>query len=249
MTRVYAIGDIHGHLSELRRAHALIVADRKKMGDEGSVVVHLGDLCDRGPDSRGVIEFLMAGIADGQDWIVLKGNHDRLFARFLMTGEGTDGRLRSPLTWTSGPMGGAETLLSYGVERQGRFEGDAAYHSRAVAAVPEAHVAFMARLPLTYISGELLFVHAGIRPGVSIVDQTEDDLVWIRDEFLWDLTEHPWLIVHGHTPVDEATHYGNRINLDTGAGYGNPLTVAVFEDEDAFLLTKRGRRPLLPPGA
>ncbi len=248
MTRVYAIGDIHGYLSELERAHALIAADRDRMGDDGSVVVHLGDLTDRGPDSCGVIEFLMKGIAAGQDWIVLKGNHDRLMARYLMTGDGSDGRLRAPLTWLSSPVGGAETLASYGLPAQGRLESDAAYHAKAVGTVPEAHVAFLAKLPLTYISGDLLFVHAGIRPGVSIVDQAEDDLVWIRDEFLWDLTEHPWLIVHGHTPVEEASHYGNRVNLDTGAGYGNPITVAVFEDEEAFVLTGEGRRPLLPPG-
>ena len=61
------------------------------------------------------------------------------------------------------------------------------------------------------------------------------------------MTDHPWLVVHGHTPVDEATHYGNRVNLDTGAGYGNPITVAVFEDENAAVLTKRGRKPLVPP--
>ena len=115
--------------------------------------------------------------------------------------------------------------------------------------MPEAHIDFMANLPLTYISGDFLFVHAGIRPGVSIVDQVEDDLVWIRDEFLWDLTEHPWLVVHGHSPVDEATHYGNRVNLDTGAGYGRPITAAVFEEDTAFVLTEEGRLPLLPPRA
>ena len=247
MTRVYAIGDVHGYLSELKRAHALIEADMKRVGDDDGVVVHLGDLTDRGPDSRGVIEFLMAGIAQGRDWIVLKGNHDRLFARYLRTGDGTDGRLRSPLTWVSEAMGGNTTLASYGVAMR-RFESDAALHARAVEAIPEAHIAFMEKLPLTYISGDLLFVHAGIRPGVSIVDQTEDDLVWIRDEFLWDLTEHPWIIVHGHSPVDEATHYGNRVNLDTGAGYGRPITAAVFEEDAVFALSSKGRRPLLPPG-
>ena len=71
MTRVYAIGDIHGHLSELRRAHALIEADRTRVGDSDAVVVHLGDLTDRGPDSRGVIDFLMSGISEGREWIVL----------------------------------------------------------------------------------------------------------------------------------------------------------------------------------
>src|SRR6056297_561607 len=116
MTRVYAIGDIHGYLSELRRAHALIDADRKRMGGDDGVVIHLGDLTDRGPDSRGVIEFLLSGIEGGRDWIVLKGNHDRLFARYLRTGDGTDARLRAPLTWVSSAMGGDTTLASYGVE-------------------------------------------------------------------------------------------------------------------------------------
>ena len=152
----------------------------------------------------------------------------------------------SPWKWISGPMGGDKTLASYGVTRR-RLESEASFHARAVAAIPEAHVAYMERLPSTYISGPLLFVHAGIRPGVSIVDQSEDDLIWIRDEFLWDLTEHPWLVIHGHTPVAEATHYGNRVNLDTGAGYGRPITAAVFEGEDAWVLTDEGRRPLLPP--
>lgn len=247
MTRVYAIGDIHGHLSELRRAHALIEADRTRVGDSDAVVVHLGDLTDRGPDSRGVIDFLMSGISEGREWIVLKGNHDRLFARYLRTGDGTDGRLRSPLTWVSDAMGGKATLASYGVETR-RFESDAALHLRAAEAVPETHVAFMEKLPLTYISGDLLFVHAGIRPGVSLLNQKEDDLVWIRDEFLWDLTDHPWVVVHGHSPVDEATHYGNRVNLDTGAGYGRPITAAVFEDEEVYALSSEGRRPMLPPG-
>ncbi len=246
--RVYAIGDVHGYLSELRRAHDLIDADRVREGETGveAPVVHLGDLVDRGPDSRGVIEFILNGRQAGREWIVLKGNHDRLFAHYLRTGSGTDGRLRAPLTWTSGLMGGDKTLASYGVTRR-TLEGDASFHARALEAVPEAHVAFMERLPLTYISGPLLFVHAGIRPGVSIVDQTEDDLVWIRDDFLWDMTDHPWLVVHGHSPVDEAAHYGNRVNLDTGAGYGRPITAAVFEDDDVWVLTDRGRVPLPSP--
>ena len=246
--RVYAIGDIHGYLSELRRAHDLIDADRVREKETGAEapVVHLGDLVDRGPDSRGVIDFILNGRQAGREWIVLKGNHDRLFARYMRTGDGTDGRLRAPLTWTSGPMGGDKTLASYGVTRR-TLESDTSLHTRAREVVPEAHIAFMERLPLTYISGPLLFVHAGIRPGVSIVDQKEDDLVWIRDEFLWDLTDHPWLVVHGHTPVEEPSHYGNRVNLDTGAGYGHPITAAVFEDEDVWILTEKGRIRLPAP--
>ena len=245
--RVYAIGDIHGHLSELRRAHDLIEADRRVTGDAYATVVHLGDLVDRGPESRGVIEYLMGGISEGRDWVVLKGNHDRILARYVRTGEGRDSRLRAPLTYISPPMGGLATLASYGVEPR-RFESEAALHARVAEAVPEAHVAFLEALPVTHVEDELLFVHAGIRPGVPLHEQEEDDLVWIRDPFLWNLTEHPWLVVHGHSPVDEPTHYGNRVNLDTGAGYGNPTGVAVFEGRTVWALSEDGRRPLTPPG-
>ncbi|MXQ09357.1 serine/threonine protein phosphatase [Alphaproteobacteria bacterium GH1-50] len=246
--RVYAIGDIHGHLSELRRAHDLIEADRRRTGDAYATVVHLGDLVDRGPESRGVIDYLIAGIAEGHDWIVLQGNHDRLLARYVRTGVGTDGRLRDPLTYISPPMGGLTTLASYGVKPR-RWESDRAFHARVAKAVPEAHLEFLESLPFTHVEGELLFVHAGIKPGVPLHAQDEDDLVWIRDPFLWDLTEHPWLVVHGHSPVDEATHYGNRVNLDTGAGYGNPTGVAVFEGRAVWALSEDGRRELTPPGA
>ena len=92
----------------------------------------------------------------------------------------------------------------------------------------------------------MYFAHAGIRPGVPLDRQCEEDLVWIRQSFHKESGPHPKLIVHGHTPVDAATHYGNRINLDSGAGYGRPLTAAVFEGTDAWLLTASGRQPLNP---
>lgn len=244
--RVYAIGDVHGYLDELKRVHALIEKDLEETGDSYATVVHLGDLNDRGPDTRGVIDFLIAGREAGKDWIVIKGNHDRLFEGYMRDGALTDGRLRSSLNWLSPVMGARETLASYGVEKHW-FESADALHERALAAVPEDHVAFLRSLPLWHLEGELLFVHAGILPGVPLEAQAEDDLLWIRDAFLWDLTPHPWLVVHGHTPVDEATHYGNRVNLDTGAGFGRPLTAAVFEGRDAWVLTDEGRQPLLPP--
>ena len=81
--RFYAIGDIHGYLAELERAHRLIAADRARVGDAAASVVHLGDLGDRGPDTQGVIDFLLAGMERGEPWITLKGNHDRLMAYFL----------------------------------------------------------------------------------------------------------------------------------------------------------------------
>ena len=149
------------------------------------------------------------------------------------------------LYWLHERLGGDTTLASYGVEVMGhRRETDV--HCDALAAVPQSHVDFLGSLQLTHQHEGLLFVHAGIKPGVAIADQDVEDLLWIRKEFHSHSASHPLLIVHGHTPVGEATHYGNRVNLDTGAGYGNPLTAAVFEDGRAWTLGAQGRTALGP---
>jgi len=99
-------------------------------------------------------------------------------------------------------------------------------------------------LPLYHRANGMIFVHAGIRPGFEMDAQDDDDLVWIRDEFLWHVGPHEALIVHGHTPVDEPTHYGNRVNIDTGAGWGNPLIPVVFDKGKSYALTDEGRKAL-----
>lgn len=241
--RTYAIGDIHGHLDLLRRAHDRIAADQARHGP--GQVVHLGDLVDRGPDCRGVIDWLMAGIADGQDWVVLKGNHDRMCSLFLEALPGQDPRLRPDLSWLHPRIGGAETLLSYGV-RSPADRPVAAVHADAVAAVPQAHRDFLNALTVRHQRATCLFVHAGIRPGVALAHQAEDDLLWIRDIFLNDRRDHGALVVHGHTAIDRPTHYGNRLNLDSGAAYGGPLSAVVIEGGQVFHLTDRGRQPLTP---
>ena len=245
--RSYAIGDIHGQIGLLHRAHTLIAADRALTGDAAAPVIHLGDLVDRGPDSRGVIDALMAGIAAGQPWQVIKGNHDRMFAGFLADIRHHDAGLRRDLAWLHPRLGGAFTLASYGVPNAADRP-VAPVHAEAVALVPPAHRAFIERLPVWNLRGEVLFVHAGIRPGVDLHDQTEDDLVWIRAPFLEDRRDHGVLVVHGHTALDAPMHYGNRVNLDSGAAYGGPLTAAVFEGRDVWVLTEGGRVPLTPAG-
>ena len=112
----YAIGDIHGHLSKLEEVHDWIEKDRAQNAEAGSQVVHLGDLVDRGPDSAGVIAFLQSGIIDGQPWVVLKGNHDRMFAGFVDNPRYRDPGLRSELPWLDPRLGGAATLASFGVD-------------------------------------------------------------------------------------------------------------------------------------
>ena len=243
--RSYAIGDIHGQLDLLRAAHDWIEADRARTGDRQAPVVHVGDLVDRGPDSPGVIDYLMRGQDEGRDWVVLKGNHDRMFATFLADPTAQDPGLRKQFSYLHPNIGGAETLEAYGV-RSAADRPVARVHADAVAAVPEAHRHFLAGLPSHLERGPVLFVHAGIRPGVPLQEQTETDLVWIRGPFLEYPDPHPWLIVHGHTAIEAPRHYGHRVNIDSRAAYGGPLTAVVIEEREVFTLGPDGRRPLEP---
>lgn len=240
---LYAIGDIHGHLALLQAAHDLIAEDIARHGP--GPVIHVGDLCDRGPDAKGVIDYLMLGIAEGRDWVVLKGNHDRMFTRFLHDPAEPEPGLRAELSWLHPRLGGSDTLRSYGVANAGDRP-IAPVQAEALAMVPQAHVDFLTSRPTLHRAGTCAFVHAGIRPGVALEDQTETDLVWIREPFLSDPALHGPLIVHGHTAIARATHYGNRLNLDSSAAYGGPLSAVVIEGREAALLTSAGRRKLQP---
>ena len=239
----YAIGDIHGHLGLLREVHDWIAKDSAIYG--AAPVVHLGDLVDRGPDSRGVVEFLRGGVQTGCDWVVLKGNHDRMFTKYLANMDDHDAGLRADLSYLHPRIGGATTLASYGV-KNAADRPLALVYAEAVAAVPVAHRQFLEGLPTSYMRGEAIFVHAGIRPGIPLNKQTETDLLWIRKEFLDDSRDHGALIVHGHTAIERPTNYRNRVNTDSSAAYGGPLSVVVIEGRAVFHLTAAGRMPLLP---
>ena len=243
--RSYAIGDIHGHLDLLQAAHRRVEADRKRCADPDAPLVHLGDLVDRGPDSAGVIRYLREGIAGGAPWVVLKGNHDRLFEKFLTTPDWRDPNLRNDLSYLHPAIGGAETLMSYGLFRPTSFHIKTA-QAQARDAVPPEDIVFLRDRPLHFRHGALLHVHAGIRPGVPLDQQTEQDLVWIRDPFLMDTRDHGPLVLHGHTALPRPLHYRNRVNIDSSAAYGGPLTAIVVEDRQVFVLTDDGRSPLLP---
>lgn len=238
---IYAIGDIHGQFEMLQRALEKIERD----GGPDAKIVFLGDYVDRGPQSQQVIQLLMDGANAGKNWTCLLGNHDRMFSMFMEGEPRTDPHLLVGYHWFHDRIGGAQTLASYNVdvgERQRIFH----LHENAKAAVPPEHIGFLQSLAPYHLEEKLLFVHAGIRPGVAIQEQTENDLVWIREEFLDDPRAHPWLVVHGHTNIPVATHYGNRVNLDSGAGYGHPLSTAVFEGQKCWLLTDDGRTSLKP---
>ncbi|SFQ95323.1 metallophosphoesterase family protein [Poseidonocella sedimentorum] len=245
MTPIYVLADIHGFIDELDTALALIEAD----GGPDAEVVFLGDYVDRGPDSRAVIERLSSGVAQGRNWTCLLGNHDRMFLRFLEDQRIDDPAISSGRTWLDPRLGGLTTLDSYGpMPRPSRLRTPptARIWDAARDAVPDAHRAFLTTRPLTHQTGELLFVHAGIRPEVPLDDQAEDDLVWIRSPFLEHEAPHPWLVVHGHTALDAPAHHGNRVNLDGGTGYGRRLYPAAFEGRSCRLLTRGGSIPLAP---
>lgn len=238
---IYAIGDIHGQLGLLEDALTKVERD----GGTNAQIVFLGDLVDRGPDSAGVIDLLQKGVANGRNWTVLRGNHDRMFSYFLEDLPRPDPQILMGMDWFSDQIGGRTTLASYGV----KTDDTSRYyqiHPLARSEIPQDHISFMANLPACHQYEDLLFVHAGIRPGVSLVEQTEDDMCWIRKEFLMFDQPHPWLVVHGHTHRPTPEHRGNRINLDSGAGHGRSLTTAVFEGRNCWILTEQGRQALIP---
>ncbi|SMX39287.1 metallophosphoesterase family protein [Maliponia aquimaris] len=235
MDRIYAIGDIHGQKAMLEDALARV--DR----DGGGRVVFLGDYVDRGPDSAGVIDLLCSGIDAGQDWVCLKGNHDRMFEWFVVPPTPrVDPYLLVGYHWFHPNIGGIQTAESYGVAvpkqvRQKTLADDLR------AAVPERHVHFLQDLKLSHREGGVFFVHAGVRPQVLLDQQDEEDLLWIRQDFHRYTGDFGAFIVHGHTPVDAPDLHPNRLNLDTGAGYGDPLSVAVFEGQEISILGPSGR--------
>lgn len=239
----YAIGDIHGHLELLEPLHALIAQDMAKYGK--GQIIHMGDLIDRGPDSKGTIDYLMAGMARGEDWEVLKGNHDRLMTMFMNDPTEHDPGLKPGYGWLHPRIGGVESLASYDVLDAGnRPVGEV--HAEAQQKIPASHLAFIDARPTYIETCGVIFAHAGIRPGVPMAQQTEQDLLWIRVDWLDYEGTLPTLVVHGHTAIDTPTHYGYRVNIDSSAAYGGPLSAVVVEDGQVYHLTAQGRILLQP---
>lgn len=241
--RSYVIGDIHGQLALLKAAHEQVRQDDAAHGGGGQVI-HVGDLIDRGPDSRGVVDYLLRGQQDGQPWTVLKGNHDRFLTRFAAEPGWVDPGMGTRHWVDHVNLGAAPTLASYGIERGARSHAE--LHAEVLEKVPEAHLRWLDGLPLWQRIPQALIVHAGIRPGLPVEAQSEHDLLWIRQGFLDDATDHGELIVHGHTVVERVTHFGNRLALDTGAAYGGPLSVVVFDGAEMAEVTDAGRVEIQP---
>ena len=231
--RVYAIGDIHGRLDLLGQMHDLIAADRASHPDRDWLIVHVGDYVDRGQDSRGVIDFLIAAADRDPRYVTLTGNHDVGFLDFLAEPR-PDGLFAR--------HGGRQTALSYGVDID--FDDPrslAAAHSTLLAAMPERHRTFLRGLRFSVTAGDYFFCHAGIRPHVPLDRQQPDDLIWIRDVFLDFTGLHEKVVVHGHTPSAEPEIRVNRVNVDTGAYRTGRLTAFVIDGRDKDFLTATSR--------
>lgn len=237
-SRVYAVGDVHGRFDLLQRLLGLIEQDAARPGagrrlPRRMAVVFLGDYVDRGPQSREVVERLMAGAPEtgalaGAQWICVKGNHEEQMVRFVDD-------LAAGAPWCRN--GGLETIRSYaGAIPEGQEKDMAALQLLLSRTLPPTHLRFLARLPVMHREGDYVFVHAGIRPGIAIEDQTPADLLWIRDDFLHDSRPLGGIVVHGHTPGPVPEIRANRIGIDTRAYASGNLTALVLEGTDKRFL-------------
>ena len=229
--RLFVIGDVHGCVGLLRRLHGLIEKHAAAENyTSNNVVIYLGDYIDRGADSRGVVDLLLDNPLPGFECVFLKGNHEDSLLRFL-------GDIWHGPQWLT--YGGDATLQSYGV-RLPRLATESAELQRAQAefarSLPPRHLRFFNRLRCCHIEGDYAFVHAGVRPGIPIGEQSEEDLLWIRDEFLRSKAEFGKIVVHGHSIADAPTVKHNRIGIDTGAFATGCLTCLVLEGTNRHFL-------------
>lgn len=229
--RVYAIGDIHGRRDLLEDMYSQVQSHISEYPVERVIILFLGDYVDRGPDSRGVIDFLLS-LEDGEalSHIFLIGNHEKAMLDFMEHPE-------EAIAWLS--WGGDAALKSYDVpmknEKGKRKPPDklAASLSRNV---PHAHLKFLNNLKTHHIEDGYIFVHAGLRPGVEINKQTEDDMLTIREEFVYSKARFDKIVVFGHTIMEEPYYENGRLGIDTGAYATNILTCAVLEGESVQIL-------------
>ena len=227
--RAYAIGDVHGRLDLLEQLLAAIERDVERRPQRKTALVFLGDLIDRGPDSRGVIERLRNFRHERLKPIFLAGNHEEVLLRLL---NGERGILPSWLKY-----GGAQCLESYGFDPaklDARNERASLSMIRDV--IPQSHVSFIETFADTLRFGDYLFVHAGIRPGVDLSLQSQTDLRWIRSPFLEDQSDHGMIVVHGHTISNEVEIGPNRIGIDTGAYRTGRLSALALDGEERWLI-------------
>lgn len=229
-SRIYAVGDIHGRLDLLNQLLARIDEDSARRGPANVLIVFLGDLVDRGPDSRGVVERLIDYSGGAATTRFLMGNHEEVFLRAV------GGDLKSLKFLLR--IGGRATILSYGIREDEYREFDfEALAAELTARVPAAHVAFLSAFEESVEAGDYLFVHAGVRPGIDLAQQKPSDLRWIRDDFLLHRDDFGKLVIHGHSITEEIDVRPNRIGIDTGAYETGRLTAIGLEGAERWFLS------------
>jgi serine/threonine protein phosphatase 1 len=229
---VYAVGDIHGRLDLLDSLLAKIEADLETRSADRTLLVFLGDLIDRGPDSSGVIERLRTFQKPTVQPVFLMGNHEEVLLTIL---EGND---RIVPDWLR--FGGFECATSYGVDRDALKSGNRKAIGDCVRRmVPEAHREFLASFADSFRVGNYFFTHAGIRPGIPIDQQSAQDLRWIRSPFLEHNERHPMMVVHGHTICTQVEERVGRIGIDTGAYRSGVLTAIGLQGDDRWYLASQ----------
>jgi serine/threonine protein phosphatase 1 len=218
----YVVGDIHGCLAEVRYLVEQLPLER------GDRLVFLGDYIDRGPDSMGVVSYLLELREQGKiDAVFLKGNHEDMFLDYLgFPGNHGDVFLNN---------GGHATLASYGISAS---NGAAAIAGQ----LPQAHLAFYQNLETFCVVKPYLCVHAGIQPLKRLEEQTAAEMFWIRGEFIRNPHKLPFTVLFGHTPQKEALFdLPFKIGLDTGLVYGNKLSCLAVEEKVLYQI-KRGKK-------
>jgi len=227
--RAYAIGDVHGCLDLLDSLLAGIEAEIARDHKRKSSIIFLGDLIDRGPSSAQVIERLRTYSPPGGTSHFLMGNHEEVMLRVL------SGEVELLDSWLK--FGGVETLQSYELKASALAPLSSADKLAALRrAVPKAHVEFLESFADSISFGSYLFVHAGIRPGVDLSEQSQSDLRWIRQPFLDDRSDHGFVVVHGHTITNSVEVAPNRIGIDTGAYCTGTLSALAIEGRKRWLI-------------
>jgi serine/threonine protein phosphatase 1 len=220
--KIYVIGDIHGRADLLDEVIDKICLDCEPGGQKNDyLTITLGDYIDRGPNSREVLDRLSRDPFP-TEFIPLKGNHEMLLEMFLNNPS-------AAFHW--GHLGGLETLRSYGIATDCDFDRRELEKLSGLLwnALPQRHLHFIRSLKTSVVIGNYFFCHAGIRPGVALEKQCDDDLLWIREEFLNSAEDFGKIIVHGHTPREQPEILQNRINIDTGAFFSGCLTCLILE--------------------
>jgi serine/threonine protein phosphatase 1 len=240
---VYAVGDVHGCLDELLELEAMIAADGAGL-PAGKLIVMLGDYVDRGPSSAQVLDHLIAPPPEGFQRICLAGNHEIAMLDYL------EERI-SRREWLR--MGASPTLTSYGLDYErlkAIYRTDSDIDGMIRATIPASHRDFLRSLPIMATMARFVFVHAGIRPERELDRQTDEDLVTIRSDFYERAGLLGHHVVHGHTPVDRATRYGRRINIDTGAYFSGRLSaLRIWRGRGRFLATEGRDRQIKSAGS